>query len=90
MTPERKAKLNEAFGSGLVIFGQKRPDSSKPNSPLTPEQVEQGLSQLKARTGFEMAQDDPMRSAAAAMELSLERLYAHLDDPATDSLAKAQ
>lgn len=69
---------------------QAKPMQKTPRIPaLTPEQVEQGLGKLKARTGYSMDQDDPMRSAAAAMELSLERLYAHLDGPSTENPTKA-
>ncbi len=47
MTPEDKEKL---FGSGLVLFGQKRPNSLKRESEQGPK-PNQGKKSPKAPTG---------------------------------------
>jgi hypothetical protein len=47
MTPEDKEKL---FGGGLVLFGQKRPDSLKKESEQKPK-PKQGKKSPKAPTG---------------------------------------
>lgn len=96
MTPERKAKVNEAFGAGLVIFGQKRPEPSTTASQaipapakMTPEQVEQGMTSLRARVGYEMDKDDPMRSLASYAELSMARIAEQADLLDTEPPKKA-
>ena len=58
------------------------------NKQMTPEQIQQGLDRLRDRVGYEMAQDDPMRSAAAEVEMSLNRIFEEADRKAIEQESK--
>lgn len=83
MTPEEEKRWSESFGKGLVIFGQKRPDSSTSTSTasVTPQSKErqtkareQAMGLVSKKLGVKLTEDNLHEHPGAGLEVALQSM----------------